>query len=960
VEGYLAHKWGLVPYYDSSIPLTIPGCQLWLDGADPAGTGVRPANGTNLTTWKDKSIYNFPITSAGSSYNTTAVNGLPGINISTNPFGYNPGSAQNNWQEVFAVGLWTGGSTFNTFNGFITSCGENDGGAGGGIIFIGDGTTNWYDINAYQTPFLNGIQTNTALPTIQSPFYIRTHSTSAVYVTGLQLGVDRGNVRNWVGFISEVIMYNTALTTSQRQTIEQYLSRKWGIGSSSIPSTHPFYSIRPHLRAFQPIDVPGCQLWLDAADALNFTGPIWNDKSGTNNHAVNGTPGTTSMPTVTTWSNGLRAARFVKESKNSIKTTNSIPVFVTYFIVARIQDVTGATGIGFIMINNVDGQRQVRMNSTSFPVSVFFFTQTGGTNMVFGSFSQGQGFLFSGTVTSGSAIAYGNGVQSGTSGVNNSSPSRHYFGSGDGDNDYLSVDFAEILIYDSVLTSSQRQQVEGYLAHKWGLSLYLPVISPLSISGCALWLDAADSSTVTGTTTVTQWRDKSGNARHLGVGSGTTSYSSSAIVLNSSYMFVNSPVNLTNVTVFIVTKSTGGNNQTVFTARPNSGWSWNSFDGFGFYIDAAVPKIRFYGDSNNLSQFNVNTSTTRLFSFQSSGTSINSWLDGTSQSGATLSSTRTSTAQGFAIGAEWNRDQNAYINVAATCSIYEIITYNNALTTTQRQQVEGYLARKWGISISATLPSPHSFKSFPPASLPFSPRNISGLQLWLDGADQNAMTLSGSNVTAWNDKSGNGYVMTNNGGTTTIATASLNSLTTVYTPSGTNTRITNFVGRTKCTMFLVGKAASSRYLLSLNGGFLYTANDSLLYFSPPTGDYLDLVDSVSGSIVSNNTWFILCIGYDNATNSTANPYTINGTTRSTTITPRGTPGILTDQNITSTLYINSTNGTNSYDSVYTAEILYYNDTLTTTQRQQVEGYLAQKWGLTGSLPSSHPFKKLPA
>jgi hypothetical protein len=221
------------------------------------------------------------------------------------------------------------------------------------------------------------------------------------------------------------------------------------------------------------------------------------------------------------------------------------------------------------------------------------------------------------------------------------------------------------------------------------------------------------------------------------------------------------------------------------------------------------------------------------------------------------------------------------------------------------------------------------------------------------------MTLSGINLTQWRDKSGNGYIMTNNQGTTTVATSSLNSLTTVYTPSGTNSKITNFVGRTKCTMFLVGKAAISRYLLALNGGFLYTANDSLLYFQPPTGTYLDLVDSVSGVVVSNNTWFILCIGYDNATNNTANPYTINGTTRTTIITPRGTPGILTDQNITSTLYINSVNGTNSYDSVYTAEILYYNNTLTTSQRQQIEGYLAWKWGLTASLPATHPYKTIP-
>ena len=244
----------------------------------------------------------------------------------------------------------------------------------------------------------------------------------------------------------------------------------------------------------------------------------------------------------------------------------------------------------------------------------------------------------------------------------------------------------------------------------------------------------------------------------------------------------------------------------------------------------------------------------------------------------------------------------------------------------------------------------------------FQPTAVTGCQLWLDGADTSSLVLSGSNVTQWNDKSGNGYSMTNNAGTTTLATASLNSLTTVYTPSGTNTRITNFVGRTKCTMFIVAKAATSRYLLALNGGFLYTANDSLLYFQPPAGNYLDIIDSVglATPVVSNNTWFILCIGYDNATSNTANPYTINGTTRSTVIIPRGTPGILTDQNITSTFYINSVNGTNSYDSVYTAEILYYNNTLTTAQRQQIEAYLAWKWGLQQSLPSTHPFARTPS
>jgi hypothetical protein len=50
--------------------------------------------------------------------------------------------------------------------------------------------------------------------------------------------------------------------------------------------------------------------------------------------------------------------------------------------------------------------------------------------------------------------------------------------------------------------------------------------------------------------------------------------------------------------------------------------------------------------------------------------------------------------------------------------------------------------------------------------------------------------------------------------------------------------------------------------------------------------------------------------------------------------------------------------TGSADSYY-LEIIHYNSALTTSQRQQVEGYLAWKWGLQGNLPANHPFKRFP-
>jgi hypothetical protein len=41
------------------------------------------------------------------------------------------------------------------------------------------------------------------------------------------------------------------------------------------------------------------------------------------------------------------------------------------------------------------------------------------------------------------------------------------------------------------------------------------------------------------------------------------------------------------------------------------------------------------------------------------------------------------------------------------------------------------------------------------------------------------------------------------------------------------------------------------------------------------------------------------------------------------------------------------------------EMIYYSYMITASQRQNVEGYLAWKWGLQGNLPATHPYKKFP-
>ena len=49
---------------------------------------------------------------------------------------------------------------------------------------------------------------------------------------------------SWNGLIGEIILFNSALTTPQRQQVEGYLAWKWGL-QSSLPSTHAYAKFAP-------------------------------------------------------------------------------------------------------------------------------------------------------------------------------------------------------------------------------------------------------------------------------------------------------------------------------------------------------------------------------------------------------------------------------------------------------------------------------------------------------------------------------------------------------------------------------------------------------------------------------------------------------------------------------------------------------------------------------------------
>jgi hypothetical protein len=250
--------------------------------------------------------------------------------------------------------------------------------------------------------------------------------------------------------------------------------------------------------------------------------------------------------------------------------------------------------------------------------------------------------------------------------------------------------------------------------------------SPYSISNLALWLDAADtSSVITSGVNLTQWKDKSGNARNLTTKSGTITYGAYQGLnciqnTTNSYIYSLNPVDLTQFTFFIVCLSiTNVTNQSVFCAIPQSNIynSYNSFDSFGFFVDANTPQSRFYGSllANNVTDAatssNGNSYPLRMMAYtETSNTILNSFVNGNTGSTNSGTSTRSNTCQGFVLGTNFNgTSPTAGTSVSYT---HEILVYNSVLSTFQRQYIEGYLAWKWGIQ--STLPASHPYKNAPP------------------------------------------------------------------------------------------------------------------------------------------------------------------------------------------------------------------------------------------------------
>jgi hypothetical protein len=236
-------------------------------------------------------------------------------------------------------------------------------------------------------------------------------------------------------------------------------------------------------------------------------------------------------------------------------------------------------------------------------------------------------------------------------------------------------------------------------------------------NGLALWLDAADDTTFSYSsgTSVSQWRDKSGNNRHFFQATVNNQPSRSAVInsrkaiqftaVSGQYLRYNSTIinNTTGGSVFVVWRTAGETN--AYSSILDNYHCGNSALNAGFQIERNVANNQYYwgfvttgcANAGFMPATSYSNDTTNCIWITKDSTTITGGLNGTSGTpNASPSATWVEDTKGWTIGA-WGLGIESFDRFfnGQQC---EVIIFNRGLSVTERKQVNTYLGQKWGIS----------------------------------------------------------------------------------------------------------------------------------------------------------------------------------------------------------------------------------------------------------------------
>jgi len=250
---------------------------------------------------------------------------------------------------------------------------------------------------------------------------------------------------------------------------------------SRVLSSYEVSTIYTEIVPFSPTSIAGIQLWLDGNDpagtgtqpANGATVSTWVDKSGNGYNAT-----VAPSRVVGTYSTSFRAVNFATSSTGYITSYSAAPTNETMFVVFNNPSPSSGNNI---IIGGVSGARSLGAGYTNagtgtvgnLNTQIVWLASTG-------TYTAGTTVLTTSQFTSSTNTISLNGGTAASGGAPGFTAGRvTYLGVDATNSFYHYVGYAmEIIFYNSVLSTNDRQKIEGYLAWKWGIQASLPVGHP--------------------------------------------------------------------------------------------------------------------------------------------------------------------------------------------------------------------------------------------------------------------------------------------------------------------------------------------------------------------------------------------------------------------------------------------------------------------------------------------------
>jgi len=234
----------------------------------------------------------------------------------------------------------------------------------------------------------------------------------------------------------------------------------------------------------------------------------------------------------------------------------------------------------------------------------------------------------------------------------------------------------------------------------------------------------------------------------------------------------------------------------------------------------------------------------------------------------------------------------------------------------------------------------------------WSPEQLGGLMAWFDINDAATISLNGTTVSQWRDKSAYGrhLIQLDLSKQATYSNSAFLGKPTLQFDGVDDTyrsaAIGSSIGGNSFTfMAVVNKGTVGSYYISLRSSPIGTRGYLRRTSTGVNAQWGDPLLSNTGLLMADGSYGL--VGFNRGLDDGCSVYKDGSTTD--IIYP-------TFPSPFSVFHLGSFNETLQFSNIWVSELVLTVPALPTVTRQQLEGYLAHKWNLQGNLPTGHPYK----